>query len=132
MELERKGYNNLKLALAGLNLLRSCPSLFHTAITTMVATSKKGLKIGRALRSAARLPIRVSARRGSGRSSYLPTPGESPISILRVQILSCQDLEGKARNGSSDPCAPRNPIYNHHVCTNSSTVSPPPMLSLAL
>jgi phosphatidylserine decarboxylase len=71
----------------------------------MVTASKKGLKIGRALRSAARLPIRVSARRGSGRSSFIPIPGESPISILRVQILSCQDLVSKDRNGFSDPCA---------------------------
>lgn len=70
----------------------------------MVASKKKGLKIGRALRSAALLPIRVSAGRGSGRNAFLPGNGEAPVVVLRVQILSCQNLEAKDRNGYSDPC----------------------------
>ena len=72
---------------------------------------KKGLKIGRALRSAAKFPIRVSAGRGSGRNAYLPGNGEVPVVILRVQILSCQDLETKERNGYRDPCVSRAPLF---------------------
>lgn len=80
----------------------------NITIQSMV-TSKKGLKIGRALRSAARLPIRVSAGRGSGRNSFLPIPGEAPIVILRVRVLSCQDLVAKDRSGLSDPWVPLYP-----------------------
>ncbi|TFY74327.1 hypothetical protein EWM64_g9683, partial [Hericium alpestre] len=70
----------------------------------MVAAAKKGLKLGRnALRSAARLPARVSAGRGSGRNTFTPIPGESPLVLLRVQILGCCDLLAKDRGGSSDP-----------------------------
>ena len=81
-------------------------------LTHHMVASKKGLKIGRALRSAARLPIRVSAGRGSGRNAFLPAHGEAPVVVLRVQILSCQNLEAKDRNGFSDPCVCHHtPLY---------------------
>ena len=62
------------------------------------APKKKALKIGRALK---RLPARVSGGRG-GRG-FAPLPGEHPIVMLRVQVLSCANLLAKDRNGSSDP-----------------------------
>lgn len=68
----------------------------------MVAGAKK-IKIGRALRSAARLPVRVASGRGSGRDVFAPIPGEPPIVLLRVQVLACAELPVKDRNGTSDP-----------------------------
>lgn len=68
----------------------------------MVAGAKK-LKIGRALRSAARLPARVASGKGSGRDVFAPMPGEPPIVLLKVQVLACAELPGKDRNGTSDP-----------------------------
>ncbi|KAH8983987.1 C2 domain-containing protein [Lactarius hatsudake] len=40
---------------------------------------------------------------GRGTSSDSPNPGETPVVVLRVQVLSCQDLEAKDSNGKSDP-----------------------------
>jgi phosphatidylserine decarboxylase len=65
---------------------------------------KKGLKIGRALKSAAKLPGRaVSGGRGSGRNTFAPIPGEHPIVIFRLQVIGCKDLLAKDKNGTSDP-----------------------------
>jgi phosphatidylserine decarboxylase len=64
---------------------------------------KKGLKIGRALRSAARLPARVSGGRGSGRHGFSPAQGEHPVVLLRLQVIGCKDLRAKDRSGHSDP-----------------------------
>ncbi len=44
---------------------------------------------------------RILGRGSRGDSS---SSGETPIVILRVQVLSCQNLISKDRNGYSDPC----------------------------
>jgi phosphatidylserine decarboxylase len=72
--------------------------------------ARKGLKIGRALRTAARFPAIVSASRGSGRKDLAPKAGETPLVILRLQIISCNDLVGKDKNGSIDPC-----VFSFHA-----------------
>ena len=64
---------------------------------------KKGLKIGRALKSAARLPARVSGGNGSGRNAFTPMPGEAPVVILRLQVLGCKEILAKDRGRHSDP-----------------------------
>ncbi|KAL6301148.1 phosphatidylserine decarboxylase-domain-containing protein [Sparassis latifolia] len=65
--------------------------------------NKKAIKFGRAIRSAARFPVRVSGGRGSGRNTFSPAQGEVPVVLLRVQILGCTNLVAKDRNGYSDP-----------------------------
>lgn len=67
------------------------------------------MKFKRALKSAARFPVRgagtlVGGGRGSGRNTISPITGEDPIVILRLQILGCKDMLSKDRNGASDPC----------------------------
>jgi phosphatidylserine decarboxylase len=63
----------------------------------------KGLKIRKALKSAARFPARVSGGRGSGRHGFSPMPGELPLVYFRLQVIGCKDLLAKDRNGFSDP-----------------------------
>jgi len=64
---------------------------------------KKGLKLRRALKSAARLPYRVSGGRGSGRNNFSPVAGELPIVQFRLQVVGCKEVLSKDRNGYSDP-----------------------------
>lgn len=64
------------------------------------APKKKAIKIGRALK---RLPARVGVSGGRGGGAFAPLPGEQPIVMLRVQVLSCTNLLAKDKNGNSDP-----------------------------
>ncbi|KAJ2928704.1 hypothetical protein H1R20_g8360, partial [Candolleomyces eurysporus] len=67
-------------------------------------TAKKGgLKITKALKSAARLPVRVASRKGTGQRNFDPQPNEQPLVVLRVQIIGCMQLLAKDRGGTSDP-----------------------------
>ncbi|KZT23286.1 hypothetical protein NEOLEDRAFT_1180161 [Neolentinus lepideus HHB14362 ss-1] len=66
----------------------------------MAPAPKKALKLRKALKSAARLPTRVT---GGRMNAFAPIPGELPTVSLRVQVLGCKDLLGKDRAGSSDP-----------------------------
>lgn len=71
----------------------------------MVAAPKKALKLGRAIKSAARLPTKVASGRIGGRADALsPQENEQPMVLLRVQVIGCKDLAAKDRNGFSDPC----------------------------
>lgn len=69
----------------------------------MVRAPAKALKIGRVLKKAAKLP-RVSVGRANGGNSFSPLPGESPLVVLRVQVVGCRDLLAKDKDGASDPC----------------------------
>lgn len=80
------------------------PSLPPPAAAAMVVVHKKHtLKLGRALKTAARLPARVSGGRGSGRNTFSPAAGELPVVLLRVQVRGCRDLVTKDKSGLCDP-----------------------------
>ncbi|KAH8092634.1 phosphatidylserine decarboxylase-domain-containing protein [Cristinia sonorae] len=69
----------------------------------MVRAPQKALKIGRALKSAARYPVQKVAIGKAGSNQFSPLPNEVPIVILRVQVASCTNLLAKDKNGFSDP-----------------------------
>ncbi|KAL4264791.1 Phosphatidylserine decarboxylase proenzyme 2 [Pleurotus pulmonarius] len=66
----------------------------------MSSNNKKGAKIRKALKSAARPLARI---KGSGRNGFSPLPGEQPVVICRLQVLGCTDVLAKDSNGFSDP-----------------------------
>jgi phosphatidylserine decarboxylase len=71
----------------------------------MVPAPKKAMQLGKVLKSAAKLPTKVTSGRGSGRADVLsPIQGEQPLVLLRVQVLGCKELAAKDRGGTSDPC----------------------------
>jgi phosphatidylserine decarboxylase len=71
-----------------------------------MAPTKKGIRIGKALKSGASKVI--PGKRG-GRpiaTVIAPAPGEQPAFILKVQIVACKGLLGVDRSGKSDPSVP--------------------------
>ncbi|KAL4064564.1 phosphatidylserine decarboxylase-domain-containing protein [Scleroderma yunnanense] len=86
---------------------------------------KKAQKIGRALRTAAKLPARVSGGRGSGRNRLSPSPGENPVVILRLQIIGCRDLALRAKNTSCDSFVVVSLLNTrHHTPVSKRTLNP--------
>ncbi|KAG8835213.1 hypothetical protein FRC17_004775, partial [Serendipita sp. 399] len=66
--------------------------------------SKKGIRIGSALKSSASWVI--PGRRATARpiaTIATPATGEQPVFILKVQVVGCNGLPGVDRSGKSDP-----------------------------
>lgn len=56
------------------------------------------------LRRALKLPFHGRAGTTAvGRNTFAPRPGEQPIVFLRVQVIGCNEVLAKDRNGFSDP-----------------------------
>ncbi|EPS93599.1 hypothetical protein FOMPIDRAFT_1055836 [Fomitopsis schrenkii] len=91
----------------------------------VVVPKKRTLKLGRALKTAARLPARVSGGRGSGRNTFSPAAGELPVVLLRVQVRGCRDLVAKDKSGLSDPFVVVSLLRDrHHTPVVKKTVNP--------
>ncbi|KAG6896379.1 hypothetical protein C0992_008699 [Termitomyces sp. T32_za158] len=73
------------------------------------------LQLKRALRSAARLPSRITRQ----------SPSEVPLVLLRIQVLGCSALAARDRNGLSDPFVVVTVLGNRHQTPVAKrTVSP--------
>ena len=67
-------------------------------------SSTKGVKIKKALKSAALIPRIPTIRTGRGiRRDFAPRPEEIPFVIFRLQVVGCMNLLAKDRGGTSDP-----------------------------
>ncbi|KAJ7500276.1 phosphatidylserine decarboxylase-domain-containing protein [Mycena galericulata] len=78
------------------------------------------------LRRALKLPF--PGRAGTtavGRNTFAPRAGEQPIVFLRVQVLSCNELLAKDKNGFSDPFVVASLLRTrHHTPVAKKTVNP--------
>lgn len=86
---------------AVLSTARPCPS---SSMTT------SGQRLKKALKTAALLPARAVMGGSSSlghfsraRQAYTPAQGETPIVILRLQVVGCTGLVSKDRSGLADP-----------------------------
>ncbi|KAK2463760.1 hypothetical protein APHAL10511_004253 [Amanita phalloides] len=96
-----------------------------------MATSSQRLK--KVLKSAARLPVRAVIGSGSlavpfsgrGCHALTPVPGETPIIILRLQVVSCTGLLSNHRNGFNDPFIVVSLLHSKHTTpTCKRTLNP--------
>ncbi|CAG7849378.1 Phosphatidylserine decarboxylase proenzyme 3 {ECO:0000303/PubMed:19286980} {ECO:0000255/HAMAP-Rule:MF_03209}; Contains: RecName: Full=Phosphatidylserine decarboxylase 3 beta chain {ECO:0000305}; Contains: RecName: Full=Phosphatidylserine decarboxylase 3 alpha chain {ECO:0000305} [Serendipita indica DSM 11827] len=67
------------------------------------STTKKGIRIGSALKSGASKVIPGKRFARPIATVTTPAPGEQPVFILKVQIVGCNGLPGVDRSGKSDP-----------------------------
>lgn len=93
-----------------------------------------GQRLKKALKTAALLPARAVMGSSSSlshfsraRQAYTPAQGETPIVILRLQVVGCTGLVSKDRNGLTDPYARPSPsdltLFLSYLTASSSSRS---------